>query len=283
MFHQWGFRPPGGGGGAASDSRDAVRFSPGGAAVRSRRARLGGRRGRTVTKGSCGTVREVTRRAAGAVRNRVGKRSELSRRQVMALLGGGAVLAAESAWLAGWQPSSWWGGAGTAAAARWPESPAYVPGYPLGSSGYAPDGTAGATAADPLAAVGLLDSPFRANQGRTADYLLFLDPDRMLHTFRLNYGRPSAARPCGGGEAPHMEVRGHTTGHLLSGLALTYASTGDQRARAAGEYLVGQLAQLQRMAPLAGYAPGYLSAFPESFFDRLEAGESVWSPYYMIH
>ena len=201
----------------------------------------------------------------------------------MALLGGGAVLAAESAWLAGWQPSSWWGGAGTAAAARWPESPAYVPGYPLGSSGYAPDGTAGATAAYPLAAVGLLDSPFRANQGRTADYLLFLDPDRMLHTFRLNYGRPSAARPCGGWEAPHMEVRGHTTGHLLSGLALTYASTGDQRARAAGEYLVGQLAQLQRMAPLAGYAPGYLSAFPESFFDRLEAGESVWSPYYMIH
>ena len=129
----------------------------------------------------------------------------------MALLGGGAVLAAESAWLAGWQPASWWGGAGTA----------YVPGYPMGRSGYAPDGTAGATAAYPLAAVRLLDSPFRANQGRMKDYLLFLDPDRMLHTFRLNYGRPSAARPVGGWEAPNREVRGHTTGHLLSGLALT--------------------------------------------------------------
>ena len=80
-----------------------------------------------------------------------------------------------------------------------------------------------------------------------------------------------------------MQVRGHTTGHLLSGLALTYASTGDPRAKAAGEYLVGQLAQLQAIAPLAGYAPGYLSAFPESFFDRLEAGQRVWSPYYMIH
>jgi uncharacterized protein len=201
----------------------------------------------------------------------------------MALLGGGAVLAAESAWMAGWQPASWWGGAGTAAADPWPDSPAYVPGYPMGRSGYAPDGTAGATAAYPLASVRLLDSPFRANQGRMKDYLLFLDPDRMLHTFRLNYGRPSAARPVGGWEAPGVEVRGHSTGHLLSGLALTYANTGDPRAKAAGEYLVGQLAQLQAIAPLAGYAPGYLSAFPESFFDRLEAGQDVWSPYYMIH
>ena len=199
------------------------------------------------------------------------------------MLGGGAVLAAESAYLSGWQPASWWGGAGTAAASRWPDSPAYAPCYRLGKSGYAPDGTAGATAAYPLAAVRLLDSPFRANQGRTLDYQLFLDPDRMLHTIRLNYGRPSVARPMGGWEAPDMEVRGHTTGHLLSGLALSYAATGDPRPRAAGEYLVGQLAHLQDIAPLAGFAPGYLSAFPESFFDRLEAGKAVWSPYYMIH
>ena len=36
------------------------------------------------------------------------------------------------------------------------------------------------------------------------------DPDRMLHTFRLNYGRPSAASPCGGWESPGSLVRGHT-------------------------------------------------------------------------
>ena len=53
--------------------------------------------------------------------------------------------------------------------------------------------------------------------------------------------------------------------------------------RRPGEYLVGQLAQLQAIAPLAGYAPGYLSAFPEYFFDWLEEGRHVWSPYYMIH
>jgi uncharacterized protein len=239
--------------------------------------------GRTATKGNCGTVREVTRRVGGAIRARVGRRSEISRRQAIALLGGGAALAAESAWLSGWQPSSWWGAAGTDATSRWPDSPSYVAGSRLMESGYAPDGTAGATAAYPLAAVRLLDGTFRANQARTLDYLLFLDPNRMLHTFRLNYGRPSVARPCGGWEAPWVEVRGHTTGHLLSGLALSYANTGDPRAKAAGQYLVGQLAQLQAIAPLAGYAPGYLSAFPESYFDILEAGGDVWSPYYMIH
>lgn len=150
-------------------------------------------------------------------------------------------------------------------------------------SGYVPDGTAGCRAAFPLAAVRLLDSPFRANQARNTAYLLFVDPDRLLHTFRLNYGLPSAARPCGGWERPQSGARGHNTGHLMSALALTYASTGNEAAAAKGRYLVEQLAACQAQAGRAGFHPGYLSAFPESFFDRLEAGRPVWAPYYMIH
>ena len=151
------------------------------------------------------------------------------------------------------------------------------------SSGYAPDGLAGRTAAFPLSAVRLLDSPFRANQSRNTAYLLFLDPERMLRSFRINYGLPASAQPCGGWEAPGSEIRGHTTGHLLSGLALTYANTGNEAARAKGRYLVSRLAALQARAPAAGFSRGYLSGFPESYFDRLEAGHRVWSPYYMIH
>ena len=132
-------------------------------------------------------------------------------------------------------------------------------------------------------AVRLLDSPVRANQARNTNYLMFLDPDRMLHTFRRNYGLPSAARPVGGWEAPQSLVRGHCTGHLLSGLALTYASTGHPGAAEKGRYLVAELGRCQSRARAAGFHDGYLSAFPESFFDRLEAGLPVWSPYYMIH
>jgi len=39
------------------------------------------------------------------------------------------------------------------------------PWYPLAGVGYAPDGAAGGRAAYPLAAVRLLESPFRSNQG----------------------------------------------------------------------------------------------------------------------
>jgi uncharacterized protein len=160
-----------------------------------------------------------------------------------------------------------------------------APAYRLASTGYAPDGTAGALAAFPLSDVRLLDSPFRDNQRRNLAYLLFLDPERMLRAFRRNYGQPSAAVPAGGWEAPGSRVRGHTTGHLLSGLALSYANTGEVAAKAKAEYLVAELARLQELAPAAGYSAGYLSAFPEQFFDWLEAGlyQRVWSPYYMIH
>src|SRR5205823_10904822 len=112
-------------------------------------------------------------------------------------------------------------------------------------SGYAPDGTAGRAAALPLDAVQLLDSPFRQNQARNLTYLLFLDPERMLRSFRLNYGEPTTAEPLGGWEKPDSQIRGHMTGHLLSGLALTYASAGDGDVKSRGRYLVSQLAAFQ--------------------------------------
>jgi uncharacterized protein len=195
----------------------------------------------------------------------------LNRRKALTIFGVGAgALIAEQVLAAD-------GGPAGKAAASAPPGPKAVPG------GYAPDGTAGRVAALPLNAVELLDSPFRENQRRNTAYLLFLDPERMLRSFRLNYGQPSAAPPIGGWERPASWIRGHTTGHLLSGLALTYASTGNEAALVRGAYLVSQLAALQALAPRAGFHPGYLSAFPESYFTRLENGQPVWSPYYMIH
>lgn len=151
------------------------------------------------------------------------------------------------------------------------------------ASGYVADGLAGADRAFPLGAVTLLTSPFLANRTRNAGYLHFVDPDRLLHTFRRNVGLPSDAMPCGGWEGPTVELRGHSTGHLLSGLALDQAVTGDTAVRDKGRYLVAELAKCQDRATAAGFHPGYLSAFPESFFDRLESGQGVWAPYYTLH
>jgi hypothetical protein len=153
---------------------------------------------------------------------------------------------------------------------------------------------AGAAAADradvgvsvhpfPLNAVRLQAGPFLDNMNRQLAYFRFVDADRLLHTFRTNAGLSSTAQPCGGWESPTTELRGHSTGHLLSGLAMAYANTGDTQYKTKGDYLVNALAACQARSPAQGYRTGYLSAFPENFFTRLEAGQSVWAPYYTLH
>jgi len=134
-----------------------------------------------------------------------------------------------------------------------------------------------------LSDVRLLDGPFRAAMLRDRDYLLSLDPDRLLHTARINAGLPTTAQPLGGWEVPGCEVRGHSLGHYLTACALMYASTGDERLKARVDAIVAVLAQCQAALPGRGAHAGYLAAFPESFFDRVDAGQPVWAPYYTLH
>jgi hypothetical protein len=139
-------------------------------------------------------------------------------------------------------------------------------------------------AAEPfeLRDVRLLDGPFRDAMVRDEQYLLELDPDRLLHTFRLTAGLPTAAQPLGGWEAPDVELRGHSLGHYLSALAILNGTTGDARFKQRADALVSALAPIQE-ALAKRFTPGYLSAFPEEFFDRVDAGKRVWAPYYTIH
>ena len=142
-----------------------------------------------------------------------------------------------------------------------------------------------ARAAEPFAMsdVRLLDGPFRDAMLRDQKYLLSLEPDRLLHTFRLNVGLPSSAQPLGGWEEPNCELRGHSMGHYLSALSLMYASTGDARFKQRTEYIVAELAKCQSNSVSAGFNAGYLSAFPESLIDRVEHRQSVWAPWYTLH
>lgn len=130
-----------------------------------------------------------------------------------------------------------------------------------------------------LRAVRLLDGPFKRAMQLDQAYLLGLDNDRLLHTFRITAGLPTSAKPYGGWEKPDVELRGHVTGHVLSALAFMSASTGDARFSAKAEALVAGLAECQR----ALGTRGYLSAFPEEFFDRVESARRVWAPYYTLH
>ena len=122
----------------------------------------------------------------------------------------------------------------------------------------------------PLQDVRLLDGPFYDAMSRDKAYLLRLEPDRFLHTFRLNAGFPSTAKPYGGWEEPKGELRGHSLGHYLSACSLMYASTGDAQLKSRVDGIVTELAKCQAASPSQGFHPGYISAFPESFIDRVE-------------
>ena len=131
--------------------------------------------------------------------------------------------------------------------------------------------------------VRLLDGPFLEMQRRGLAYLLSLDPDRLLHTFRVNADLPTSARPYGGWEGPKVELRGHSLGHYLTACALAWEATGDERLRVRALSVTAELRQVQLALAARGARPGYLSAFPEEFFDRVEARKGVWAPYYTLH
>ncbi|MFI5183603.1 MAG: beta-L-arabinofuranosidase domain-containing protein, partial [Vicinamibacteria bacterium] len=146
------------------------------------------------------------------------------------------------------------------------------------AAGAAPASPAAATF--PLRNVRILEGPFHDAQERDRAYLLSLDPDRLLHTFRRNAGLATSARPYGGWEAPDVELRGHSLGHYLTACALMYEATGDERLEERALAIAAQLRTVQQALPPRGMNPGYLSAFPEELFDRLEALKAVWAPYY---
>jgi len=130
----------------------------------------------------------------------------------------------------------------------------------------------------PLDDVRLLDGPLKHAMELDEKYLLSLDVDRLLHNFRINAGLPSSAEPLGGWEEPKCELRGHFVGHYMTACALMYASTGDRRFKDKGDAVVAGLGECQ-----AKLGSGYLSAYPESFIDRVEKQNRVWAPYYTLH
>lgn len=140
-----------------------------------------------------------------------------------------------------------------------------------------------------LKEVRLLDSPFKENMERESKWLMSLSTDRLLHSFRntagVYAGREGGymtVKKLGGWESLDCELRGHTTGHIMSGLAYLYASTSDKKYKFKGDSLVAGLAEVQQVLEQQGHK-GYISAYAENLIDRNIAGKSVWAPWYTLH
>ena len=110
-------------------------------------------------------------------------------------------------------------------------------------------------------------------------YLKSLDPDRLLHNFRVNAKFLSTAKPLEGWEAPNLGLRGHFTGHYLSAISVLVEKYKDTLLRRRLNYMVDELYKCQQ-----ALGNGYLSAFPEKDFETLETRiVGVWAPYYTYH
>jgi len=137
----------------------------------------------------------------------------------------------------------------------------------------------------PLSDVRLDDGPFRTAQERDAKYLLRLEPDRLLHNFRVNAGLKPNAPVYGGWESvePWIAIRchGHTLGHYLSACAMMFASTADAKFKQRVDYIVAELHECQ-----VAYKTGLICAFPDGQkpLDEIrETTKFVGVPWYTMH
>ncbi|ERL63864.1 beta-L-arabinofuranosidase domain-containing protein [Schleiferilactobacillus shenzhenensis] len=142
---------------------------------------------------------------------------------------------------------------------------------------------------EPLKNVRLIDdTPEKRAQDRRLRFLLTVDDDQMLYNFRSAAGLDTQGAPAMiGWDTPDSNLRGHTTGHYLSALALCYAATGNQDIQNKLTYMVQELGKVQAaFAHQPGIHPGFLSAYDETQFDLLEQYTpypKIWAPYYTLH
>lgn len=149
------------------------------------------------------------------------------------------------------------------------------------------DAVAPKARAFPLEDVRLLDGPFRRAMEINSAYLLRLEPDRLLSWFRKEAGLTPKGEVYGGWET--QGIAGHSLGHYLSALSLTYASTGDALFRDRISYIVDELEACQR-----ANGDGYVAGLPNGrrVFREVSMGDirskgfdlnGSWVPWYTLH
>jgi len=141
----------------------------------------------------------------------------------------------------------------------------------------------------PLADVRLTGGPLERARELDAEYLLALQPDRMLAFYRQHAGLRPKGEPYGGWDGGGRNLTGHIAGHYLSAVSLMWSATGDPRFKERADYLVQELAEVQNK-----HGDGFLlaQAGARECFDQIAKGEirsapfdlnGLWVPWYVLH
>lgn len=141
-----------------------------------------------------------------------------------------------------------------------------------------------------LSDVQLLPGIFAHRQRHMIEYLLAQEEDRLLYNFREAAGLDTqGALPMTGWDAPECLLKGHTTGHYLSAIALAYACGGETQSafKEKIHIMITELDKCQQaLEKNKGCAKGFLSGYSEEQFDKLEeyvVYPKIWAPYYTLH
>ncbi len=156
------------------------------------------------------------------------------------------------------------------------------------------------------------------NRDRDIAYLKLLDNKRMLYDFYMTFGETDKIKdvePLGGWDEPTGLLRGHSTGHYMSALALAYGSTKDPELKTKLDEMISELHRLQQKSKgdpkafkisgstmqeslavstwsknPAEWGEGFISAYSPDQFALLEVyapygqpNAGIWAPYYTLH
>ncbi|MDX1543807.1 MAG: glycoside hydrolase family 127 protein [Christiangramia sp.] len=138
-----------------------------------------------------------------------------------------------------------------------------------------------------LKEVKLLDSPFKEAMKTDLDYILKMDPDRLLAPYLKEAGLDPKAENYPNWES--MGLDGHIAGHYLTALAQMYASLGDETALQRLNYMLEELERAQQ-----ANGNGYIGGVPNSkeLWQDIRQGNinahnfglnERWVPLYNIH
>jgi hypothetical protein len=141
----------------------------------------------------------------------------------------------------------------------------------------------------PLSAVRVTDGPLKRAQDLDIEYLLKLEPDRMMSYFYQRAGLKPKAQGYGGWDGDGKNLTGHIAGHYLSAVSLMYAATGDVRFKERADYIVREMKAVQDKN-----GDGYLGALANGRerFNEVAQGNirssnfdlnGLWSPWYVLH
>jgi len=139
----------------------------------------------------------------------------------------------------------------------------------------------------PLADVRLEPGPFLDAQTTDLNYLMAMEPDRLLAPFLREAGLEPRKPGYGNWESTGLD--GHMGGHYLSALALMHASTGDGEVLRRLNYFVAELKRaLQANGDgYLGGIPGGRQAWRDIAAGKLEADNfsvnGKWVPWYNLH